>query len=129
MRTIFLLAFTFLLISCKQHVSEVVETDETRIEHLVFFSLKDSVSAEEIQSFKELLKTLVEIDGVSEVEVSSRTDVGDSRTLDYDLLMEIEFTSIANLKSYADHPYHLKVRDSLMPVLAAPPATFDMIPD
>lgn len=129
MRIIFLLAFTFLLISCKQQVSEVEETDEMAIEHLVFFSLKDGLSAEEIQSFKELLKTLEEIEGVSELEVSSRTDVGDSRALNYDLLMEIEFKSIASLKDYADHPYHLKVRDSLMPLLAVPPATFDMIPD
>jgi hypothetical protein len=129
MRTIFLLAFTFLLISCKQQVSEVTETDEAAIEHLVFFSLKDGLSTKEIQSFKDLLKTLEDIEGVSEVEVNRRTDVGDSRALDYDLLMEIEFTSIANLKSYADHPYHLEVRDSLMPWLAAPPATFDVIPN
>ena len=134
MRTSLIVILILLFGSCKQETNStktepVKMGAEGALEHLVFFSLKDSLPTEDVERFKNLLLTLDRIEGVIEVEVNSRSDVGDSRALNYDLLMVLEFEAISYLNTYAEHPYHLEVRDSLMPYLAAPPATFDFEPD
>jgi len=138
MKTVVLITIAAILFSCdtndkktgagENQWREEVSAKEG-LEHLVFFSLKDSLEESSIQKFKKLLLSLERIEGVVEVEVYKKEEVGDPRALDFDLMMSVEFGKADDLRIYSTHPYHLAVRDSLMGFLAGPPATFDMIRD
>lgn len=92
--------------------------------HCVFLKLKDSQTAAEVK------QQLLQLDSITEVEtivVVGRTDVGDSRALDYDLLIIATFTDQAALKRYDQNKFHQQIRQQLKPYLAGPPATFDFM--
>lgn len=129
MRWVLFSVLLVVIISCKREVINVSNTKSAAIEHLVFFSMKDGLAEEEISNFKNSLMSLAEIEGIITLKISEKQDVGDPRALDYDIVMSVQFEAISYLNTYAEHPHHLKVRESLMKYLAGPPATLDLIPE
>ena len=100
------------------------EAEYSGLTHCVFLKLKDP------QSTAEVKQQLLQLDSIKEVEtivVVVKTDVGDSRALDYDLLMIATFTNEAALKRYDQNEFHQQIRQQLKPYLAGPPATFDFM--
>jgi hypothetical protein len=93
------------------------------LEHQVYLSLFDEQDSMHVT--RELMK-LSQVDGVKAVEVFSRFDVGDTRALDYDLLLRVYFEDEAALKRYDADSLHQEVRGRLKPYLSKPPATFDL---
>jgi hypothetical protein len=128
-----------LILSCKTGVvnndfignEEFIQKQKPtyKIEHMVFFNLKDSSTKADITLFKDRLRSLIKIKEVRQIFVSESQDLGDSRALDYDLVMTSYFNSRNDMDVYMDHPFHLIVKESLKPFLKGTPATLDLLPE
>ncbi|MBT8275337.1 MAG: Dabb family protein [Bacteroidia bacterium] len=138
-RSVYVVFGFILLLSCKSRdVSNDLISPETlievqkpsfEIEHMVFFTLKDSTTNAEISLFKERLRSLRRIKEVGQIFVAETQDLGDSRALDYDVVMTVSFRNRTEMEVYMDHPFHLIVKESLKPFLREAPATIDLMPE
>jgi hypothetical protein len=104
---------------------DLLVTDNGQLEHMVFFSLKDTLSVDDLNFVKNQLNKLAHIPLVHEITISERKDLGDPRALDYDLLMIMRFTGESALQLYQQDPRHLNIKNSLAKYLDGAPATFD----
>ena len=82
------------------------------IRHLVFFKLAEeaegNAKAENILIVKEKLEALkAVIPVIRKIEVFSNHPLASSEN--YDIVLDSEFDSLEDLKTYAEHPEHLKV--------------------
>ncbi|MDY9919562.1 Stress responsive A/B Barrel Domain [Proteiniphilum saccharofermentans] len=82
------------------------------IRHLVFFKLAEeaegNAKAENILIVKEKLEALkAVIPVIRKIEVFSNHPLASSEN--YDIVLDSEFDSLEDLKTYAGHPEHLKV--------------------
>ncbi len=82
------------------------------IRHLVFFKLAEeaegNAKAENILIVKEKLEALkAVIPIIRKIEVFSNHPLASSEN--YDIMLDSEFDSLEDLKTYAEHPEHLKV--------------------
>lgn len=93
--------------------------------HCVFLDLRPGISAADQQRIKDTLLSLGNIEEVRSISVVDKTDVGDSRALDYDIMLIATFEDKMALSSYDKNPDHQMVRDFLKPYMAGAPATFD----
>lgn len=118
-RVFAIMSILLYLSSCDQMPRPV----DIGLEHQVYLSLFDEQDSMHVT--RELMK-LSQVDGVKAVEVFSRFDVGDTRALDYDLLLRVYFEDEAALKRYDADSLHQEVRGRLKPYLSKPPATFDL---
>ena len=118
-RVFAIISILLYLSSCDQMPRPV----DIGLEHQVYLSLFDEQDSMHVT--RELMK-LSQVDGVKAVEVFSRFDVGDTRALDYDLLLRVYFEDEAALKRYDADSLHQEVRGRLKPYLSKPPATFDL---
>lgn len=89
------------------------------IRHLVFFKLSEEVEGnskvENIQIIKERLEALKEvIPVIRKIEVFSNHPQASAEN--YDIVLDSEFDSLEDLKSYAEHPEHLKVGEFIAKV-------------
>lgn len=99
---------------------------EAGIHHMVFLSLKDDLTASEIEKFGETLHEIGKIDGVLDMRVDERQDVRDARALDYDILLQVWLKDESALHKYDRDSLHNEIRSVLKDYLSAPPATFDV---
>lgn len=96
--------------------------------HLVYFSLKPDLTENEIEMFKQELLKLKAISFLKDLEIGSFKNLGDSRAMDqFDLLMQMRFTSDENYQKYQAHPKHLELKKVAANYLAAPPVTYDYL--
>ena len=118
-RVLALISLVFYFCSC-EHMPRPLDIG---LEHQVYLSLLDEQDSTLVT--QELMK-LTQVEGVEAVEVFSQLDVGDTRALDYDLLLRVYFKDELALKSYDADSLHQEVRGRLKPYLSKPPATFDL---
>lgn len=93
------------------------------LEHQVYLALLSESDSEKVT--QELMK-LEKVEGVEAIEVWTPLDVGDERSMDYDLLLRVYFKDEAALKAYDTDSLHQAVRTRLKSYLRKPPATFDL---
>ena len=89
------------------------------IKHLVFFKLAEeaegNAKAENILLIKGKLEALKEvIPVIRKIEVFSNHPLASSEN--YDIVLDSEFDSLEDLKTYALHPGHLKVGEFIAKV-------------
>ncbi len=116
-------------LSSVQKELDALKNERTRstsvLVHTVFLSLKEDIKNEDKETVIQKLSSLGEIEEVLSIQISDRIDVGDTRALDYDLVLYMTFQNEADLSAYDQNAYHNEVRAFLKPFLGGPPATFD----
>ena len=81
------------------------------IRHIVFFRFKENVDRDSIEEFASALLALKgTISQVKEIAVAF--DVG-GKNNSYDLVLNTLFDSMNDVETYAVHPEHVKVLDSV----------------
>ncbi|MGB1241059.1 MAG: Dabb family protein [Chitinophagales bacterium] len=116
------------LTALQQKLKEVEPTEENLLVHLVFFKVKDDISAKDKTKLMQTLEGLAVIEEVKNLEVGNFEDLGDKRALsDYDVVMQMEFSSAADYKEYQEDERHLKAKGVLKSFLAGPPASYDFV--
>lgn len=115
-----------LLEQAKIELAKCKTTDEKLLVHTVYFKLKSNISSKEnIELVKEINK-LNKIDVLKNLEIGTFQDLEDSRALsDYQLVMQMEFSSIEDYQIYQAHDIHLHLKKQAGKYLAGPPATYD----
>ena len=77
------------------------------LRHHVFLKYRDNTSDEHVTSFCERMLALRgTIDGIEHLEIG-RDELHDARS--WDLVLIMEFASVAALRAYQRHPQHLAV--------------------
>ena len=79
------------------------------IKHVVLWKFKEENKKENMQKAKEMLLSLVPV--INEIK-SMKVYFDISGTdMSADIMLDTEFSSVADLKTYAVHPEHLKVAE------------------
>lgn len=97
------------------------------VKHIVFLELKPEITDTEKATFLKITKSLKDIPEVKAMSVAERTDTGDKRALDYDVVLYMTFATKEDLAAYDQNEFHQQVRQQLGEYLASPPATFDYV--
>ncbi len=93
--------------------------------HLVFFSLKETSTMNQLFDQIEQLKKIPEVNNLN---FGRYQDLEDSRALaQFDLMMSMSFQSIEDYRIYQKHPIHLELKSFAKNLLSNPPATYDYI--
>lgn len=82
------------------------------IKHLVFFKLAEMAEgrtkAENAVIIKDKLEALTDV--ISEIQsLTVHINHSEAAADNYDIVLDSEFNNLEDLKTYADHPKHLKV--------------------
>jgi len=104
------------------------ERDESirGMRHIVFFDLKDSLMQSEMDAFTVECRKLKSIKAVKDFELGFFTDVEDPRAMsDFESVISMRFEEIEDYRSYQKDSIHLSVKKHLIPMLKAPPVTYD----
>lgn len=85
------------------------------VKHIILWNLKDEFSKEEkkeiMNNIKRGLEALIDkVPGIVEIKVQIESLLSSSA----DLMLDSTFESVEALKSYATHPEHVKVADTLV---------------
>ncbi len=117
------------LTALQKTLKEKISTEEEgSLVHLVFFKVKDDISVEDKTKLMEVLEGLAAIEVVKNLEVGNFEDLGDERALsDYDVVIQMDFSSAADYKKYQEDERHLQAKGALKPFLAGPPASYDFV--
>ena len=97
------------------------------VEHLVFLKLRPDLRPSEVNDFHTYVQDLKKVEGVIGLDISERSDVGDERALDYDLLLTVWLEDEEALKTYDQDSLHNEIRQVLYAYLYQAPATFDIV--
>lgn len=82
------------------------------VKHIIIWTLKDNLTAEEKETIKKNIKLNLEalqgkIDGLTDIKVQ----IDRLPSSNGDLMLDSTFTDEASLKAYATHPEHVAVAD------------------
>lgn len=111
--------FTLALVGCSQeaHQPETNNRETTirdgMLQHMVYFYLKEDVTAEEKEQFEEGLKTLLEIEEVYnyQIGIPGPTEERDVTDHSFGYSFSSWFENMEDYKVYAEHPVHLEFID------------------
>lgn len=83
------------------------------LQHMVYFYLKEDVTAEEKEQFEEGLKTLLEIEEVYDYQIGipGPTEERDVTDHSFGYSFSSWFENMEDYKVYAEHPVHLEFID------------------
>jgi len=86
------------------------------LEHYVFLKYREGTSAAHVASFCERMLALLDsIDQIRRLEIG-RDELHDARS--WDLVLIMEFASVAALRAYQRHPQHLALMAFNEPLVA-----------
>ncbi len=91
------------------------EGDKTMIRHVVMWKFKEENKTENMEHARQILYALKPI--IKEIR---RMEIGFDvlkTDMSYDMMLLTEFDSLADLKTYAVHPEHLKVSEFVRSVI------------
>jgi len=109
-----------------QKADTIAKLSNKKLMHIVYLKTKDNLDELALIEIKTQLQSLAEISGVIDLTVGTKAKTNDNRHFEnYNLALQMKFNSIDDLNVYAINEYHLKVRESIKPVLTAPPIVFD----
>uniref|UniRef100_A0A7S4K471 Stress-response A/B barrel domain-containing protein n=1 Tax=Odontella aurita TaxID=265563 RepID=A0A7S4K471_9STRA len=103
---------------------------EPAVEHVVLLKVKAEATEDDIEKLMNGAKSLHAIPGVLTVSVGKVfvEDFMEDRTQGHNYVLAVRLSSKDALKSYKDHPDHLKViKECLAPILSAPPLAVDWV--
>jgi 2C-methyl-D-erythritol 2,4-cyclodiphosphate synthase len=108
-------------------IDSLQAANETGIIHTIYLTTKPDISDEDKAKFIKTVESLGQIEQVKSIEVAERFNVGDEeRALkQYNIVLQMRFESLEDLKIYDKDEYHAQVRGQLKDYLAGPPASFD----
>ncbi len=131
----FIVLVAFMFYACKNSDNQLVENSEIKekieasdrlLMHTVFLNLKDSISQEDKAYALNELKKLKDIPEVMSFVVGTKANTGDPRlNKTYDLVLQMSFKNIEELKLYDKDSLHSEVRKKLKNLLAGPPEVYD----
>ncbi|MCB0650550.1 MAG: Dabb family protein [Saprospiraceae bacterium] len=111
----------------KSQEQEILQI-ETPLVHTVYLKIREDISPENLAGLIEGVKTLNQIQGVKHLKTGTFENLGDERALaEYGLVLQMEFQSEADYRSYQQDSIHLAFKKNAGPLLAGPPATYDFI--
>ena len=94
--------------------------------HTVLFQLKPKLNTTERDSLISGLKSLSKISYTHNLLVGTPAKTGDTRLrTDYDLILQMNFSSLEDLAKYQNHEQHLKLKTDIGRFLAAKPFVYD----
>lgn len=101
---------------------------ETPLVHTVYLKIREDISVENLAGLIEGIKTLNHIQGVKHLKTGTFEDLGDERALaEYGLVLQMEFQSETDYRSYQQDSIHLAFKKNAGPFLSGPPATYDFM--
>ena len=96
--------------------------------HIVYFQLKKGSTAQDTFDLINELKSLESIEEVKNIRVGGFLDLGDKRAMSqYPFVLQMDFNSEEDYKTYQQHELHLKVKAGLKKYLGAPPVSYDYV--
>lgn len=94
--------------------------------HVVYFKMKEGLSAEQMTEAVTTLESLKQIEEVKTLEVGDLGDTGDARAGSTDgLVLQMAFESLDDLAAYQKNAYHLEQRAKLKDFFGGPPVVYD----
>ena len=116
------------LATAKKELAELKskQTGQWVLVHNVFFKTDPYLSDIKTSYFIDKLKTLSQIEYPKTVWVGKPAPSGDPRLPhDYQVALQVTFSSIEDLFKYQKDPNHLKLKEEVSKYLAGPPVVYD----
>ena len=147
MKYIFLIGILCCIISCDQVNDELlVELNSAKAQiaqleeeakgtstkpqkvmtHTLYFNLKKDLTAKQIATFEEGLRSLSKITAAKDVKVGKSAKTEDVRLIsNYDYVLTMYFKNDEDLQTYSHDDFHMKVRAEIGPMLEKAPIVYD----
>ena len=104
----------------------LVTESNQKLVHVVYFKLKDDLSASDQKTLIDEIEKIKAIPVLSNLEVGKFQDLGDQRAMsDYGIVMQMDFENEEDYKAYQEHPIHLALKTAIVPYLGGAPVTYD----
>lgn len=118
--------FALLFATCTKIDLRDSHYEKGQIVHTVIFNLNDDITDVDRNYFIDQLKSLSKVRETKDLFVASYTLTNDERAKsNYDIILQMKFSSTADLYAYSNHEFHLDIRSKIAHLVAEKPLVYD----